>query len=205
MSEIITEEKVFLSCPSDIANKTNITKIVEEELKTANMYYKELLGISFDLKFWKKNPILGRGIPRVQDTINKNFVMNCDIYIGILWTVFGSPPGIDSAGIEYGSGTEEEFYLVKSLNKELWFFFYNCPVRLSDIETEELERVRKFKVRLQEEKIWYAEILSEEDFKTSLRECIKGWVNKQPPVLMKQENKAMLPTKKDFSELNRGF
>jgi hypothetical protein len=205
MSQVITEMKVFLSCPNDITNKTNIVKIVEEVMETANIFYKELLGISFDLKFWKKDSILGQGTPRVQDTINKNLVMNCDIYVGVLWTRFGSPPGIDSSGIEYSSGTEEEFYLAKSLNKELWFFFYNHQVQPTDVKTEDLERVMKFKAHLQDEKIWYAEISSEKDFKTSLYRCIEGLVNKQPPVLMKQENKTMLPTKDDFSKLNRGF
>lgn len=134
--------KVFLSCPQDIVEEESIIEIVEEIIRDANIYYKSF-NMEFDLIPWKENLSLGKGEPRPQDRINNRLVENCDIFLGILWTRFGSPPGINIEGKSYSSGTEEEFYLAKRLDKHLWVLFCEYPVMPSKIDSKLLEQLEK--------------------------------------------------------------
>ncbi len=203
MSESFTEINVFLSCPDEIITKTNFKDIVENELKAVNTYYKDTFGVCFDLKHWKKNPILGRGVPRVQDVINQYLIKNCDIYIGILWKSFGNPPGKNANGIEYSSGTEEEYYFAKDLNLELWFFFYNPRADL-DIDSEGIAKIKKFKDQLKKDQIWYCDFYSNDELKEVLKESINGYINKKYSVIPKKITQTEAK-KEDFRKLNRGF
>lgn len=203
MSESFTEINVFLSCPDEIITKTNFKDIIENELKAVNTYYKDLFGVCFDLKHWKKNPILGRGVPRVQDVINQYLIKNCDIYIGILWKSFGNPPGRNANGIEYSSGTEEEYYFAKDLNLELWFFFYNPRADL-DIDSEGIAKIKKFKDQLKKDQIWYVEFDSGDNLIEFLQKSIARYVNGRYSIPLKKASQFKLK-REDFRKLNRGF
>ncbi len=201
--------KIFLSCPQDIVEEGNIINIVERIIQEVNFYYKSF-DIKFDLTYWKKSPSIGKGEPRVQDRINNRLVKNCDIFLGILWTKIGSPPGINTEGISYSSGTEEEFYLASGLNKDLWMLFCSYSVDISIIDAklvEQLEKVRDFKKHLKEEGILYAEFSSEKEFRDLLKETITEWLSERYFIknIEQEEREEVLPMKSDFEKHNRGF
>ncbi len=164
--------RVFLSCPEDV-REGGFLDIIERLIQDDNIYFKSL-GFQLELRHWKKNIYLGKGEPRVQDTINHRLVENCDIFIGILWKRFGSPPGINLEGINYSSGTEEEFHIAKRLqHKELWIFFCNAPPKsLSEIDTQQLDKVRDFKETLKREQIRYEKFSSEKELRSLLKQAI---------------------------------
>ncbi|MHA1304518.1 MAG: hypothetical protein ACTSPI_12545, partial [Candidatus Heimdallarchaeaceae archaeon] len=201
--------KVFLSCPEDV-REGNYLDIIERLIQDDNNYLK-LFGLQLELRHWKKNIYLGKSESRVQDRINHRLVENCDIFIGILWKRFGSPPGTNLEGINYSSGTEEEFYLVKRLDKELWIFFCNSPPKsLSEIDTQQLEKVRDFKETLKKEQTWYAEFSSKKELRELLQQAIVNWLQERYSIqsmekIEKGEPSTPLPSKEDFKQYNRGF
>lgn len=206
MVDLLKNINVFLSCPKDIIKEGNIVDIVEKIIQQDNIYLRKF-GIQLELKHWKKNVYLGQGIPRVQDRINHRLVENCDIFLGILWTRFGSPPGTNLNEMIYGSGTEEEFYLAQRLDKELWIFFCDFPIRPSKINLQQLEKVRNFKEVLKKEQIEYAEFSSEEEFLRLMKTNISEWLGEKysPERVTEKEMYTSLPTKEDFRKYNKGF
>ncbi len=206
MTTDFEEIKVFLSCPEDAIKEGDFLNVVEQSIQDGNIYFRKF-GLQLELRHWKKNIWLGRGKPRVQDRINHRLVENCDIFLGILWTRFGSPPGTNLEGMSYSSGTEEEFYLAKKLDKELWVFFCDSPISPSKIDTQQLEKVRGFKEALKSEQIEYAEFSSKEGFCRLLKQNISEWLGEKYSIqtIEKGEPFTPLPTKEDFREYNRGF
>jgi hypothetical protein len=202
--EDIKEIKVFLSCPGDLKH---LLPVVDEFLDDENIFLVKNHKIRLELEYWKKNVYLGKGNPRVQDRINERLVSYCDIYIGVLWTRFGMPPGVRKDGITYDSGTEEEFFAALDLKKEVWFFFCDIPVNPSSIDPKQFENVNKFKKRLQELNIEYGNFTEEKQFRRMLISNLTYWFDKQRiiPTEDAGQNSHLLPTIKDFKKLNKGF
>lgn len=179
--------------------------IVEEIIQKENQNYLKKFGFRLELKEWKKDICLGKGTPRVQDRLNP-LVENCDIFLGILWTKFGSPPGTNSGGISYSSGTEEEFYVAYNLDKDLWIFFCDYSVRPSLIDLEQLKKVKEFKEILKRKQVLYKEFSSEEEFRQFFKSNIKMYLSEKYSTKGIEEKKGgPLPTKNDFLKHNRGF
>jgi hypothetical protein len=200
--ETIREIKVFLSCPGDLKD---ILPVVDKFLNYENIDLTKNHNIRLELKHWKKNIYPGKGDPRVQDSINEQLVF-CDIYVGILWTRFGMPPGVRLDGKKYGSGTEEEFFAAKDLEKELWFFFCDRKIKPSKIEPEQLMKVNEFRKRLQEQHILYLDFEEIEELERKLKFNLSEWIYKQNQI--PKEDVAQdthMPTNEDFKEFNKGF
>lgn len=204
--EAIKEIKVFLSCPGDLKD---ILPVVDDFLEEENIFLEKNHKIRLELEHWKKNVYLGKGNPRVQDRINERLVSFCDIYIGVLWTRFGMPPGVREDGITYESGTEEEFFTALHLKKEVWFFFCDIPRNSSDIDPKQLENVKKFKKRLQELNVEYGNFTEKKQFRRMLKSNLSYWFDKQriiPTADMAQNNQLpSIPTIEDFKKFNKGF
>src|SRR5262245_561058 len=96
---------------------------------------------------WERNVI-----PQIDQTpqgVIDNQMPDCDIYLGILRTRFGTPTG------NYGSGTEQEFRAaLERFNNQgkpwISFYFYNGPVELrTRAEREQYDRVCEFRDELE--------------------------------------------------------
>lgn len=203
------EIKVFLSCPEDVIEEGNFLNIIEDTIEYYNQVLPTVTGMRrLQLTHWKKNIFLGRGKPRVQDRINFRLVDSCDIFIGILWTRFGSSPGITTNGLNFESGTEEEFDRARKIVKDLWFFFCDCPINPSKIDIAQLEKVRKFKEILKNKQIEYAEFSSSDEFKKQLKSNLIEFA-KEIHILkdkkIKIPNEVIKPSREEFRKLNRGF
>ena len=134
--------KCFIGSPSDTDEERQICDKVFEEI---NRTLGESLNFRIESKRWERDTIPAFGKDS-QDTINKQ-LSNYDIFVGIMWKIFGTPtPRNDS-------GTEEEFlnaYEIWKKNNEinLMFYFNKEPIPFDDIDNNQIQKVRNFKSKI---------------------------------------------------------
>lgn len=113
-----------------------------------------------------------------QDVINSQIGDEYDIFLGILWTRFGSKT------LNYESGTEEEFYRAlegnQKANKVHIMIYFNIEgVPLDSLDIEQYSKVRSFQKRIAELGCYYFTYVGSENFKNDLRthlyKVIKNW------------------------------
>lgn len=148
----VTLLTVLLSSPSDVADERLMLASVIQEL---NNTWAAALSIQLQLLHWQTHSHPGVG-PDAQALINQQLGDDYDLFIGIMWTRFGTPTG------RAGSGTEEEFNRAlararQSGRVKVLFYFKNDPMPPSDIDPNELVRVAALKLRLRELGILYSE------------------------------------------------
>lgn len=85
-------------------------------------------------------PALG---DRPQAIINRQIVDECDALIGVFWTRFGSPTGTAD------SGTLEEIERTVNAGKPAMLYFSSAPQIPDQIDPEQLQKLREFKKRIQ--------------------------------------------------------
>lgn len=137
------EIQIFVSCPGDVNYYKEAIKVICKSFSDTN---NELF---FTVKDWKD--IVGEYGTRPQEQINEA-VGSYDIYIGILWRRFGTPPGAVNSvtGEEIGSGTEEEFLIaLENWNgfkkPDIHLFFRTDKREVNDLNAlEQLGKVLKF-------------------------------------------------------------
>lgn len=98
MPKNVTVYKVFLASPSDVEEER---KVVDKVISTYNQMHSSD-NLKLELVCWENASFPSFG-DYAQDVINSQIGDDYDIFIGILWTRFGT------ATAKYGSGTEEEF------------------------------------------------------------------------------------------------
>jgi hypothetical protein len=151
MPRQITELQVFVASPSDVDEERHILETVIEELNTT---WSDTLGVRLKLLSWRTHAVPGVGRD-AQDVINRSIPEDYDIFIGIMWSRFGTPTTIA------GSGTEEEFdrafarYRSARDSVRLMFYFKDDPVAPSHIDPEQLGKVAAFKRRLAAEGVLF--------------------------------------------------
>jgi hypothetical protein len=140
--------RVFVASPGDVsAERDTLARLVIGLNQTIAVVAPEK-EISLELVRWETHVFPAAGRP--QAVINE-LIGEFDIFVGIMWTRFGTPSGIAQ------SGTEEEF----SRAYETWekhgrpqIMFYFCqapsPPPASSSEAEQLMRVVRFRQQLSE-------------------------------------------------------
>ena len=116
--------------------------------------------------------------------INSQIGDEYDIFLGILWTRFGSKT------LNYESGTEEEFYRALERSKQadkvhIMMYFNIEGVPLDSLDIEQYSKVRAFQKQIAELGCYYFTYVSSENFKNDLRthlyKVIENWdVNSKP-------------------------
>lgn len=137
--------RIFAASPSDMATERAKVETVAARLKPLA----DDRGIVLDVVDWRSVvPDMGRPEQVILDQLKPT---EWDIFVGVLWHRFGTPPGAADAhtGGEFLSGTEEEFRAVYRLWKEHGrprVMFYRCmrPAPLDALDPEQLKRVRDF-------------------------------------------------------------
>jgi hypothetical protein len=131
--------RVFVSSPNDVKAERDLLNGVVDEI---NRTMGDTGSFVLQLFKWERNVI-----PQIDQTpqgVIDNQMPDCDVYLGILRTRFGTPTG------NYGSGTEQEFRAaLERFNNEgkpwISFYFYNGPVELrSREEREQYDKVCEF-------------------------------------------------------------
>ena len=105
--------RIFAASPSDVAGERTKLETVVDSLKPMADY----LGLTLEVIDWRAVvPDTGRPQQVIFDQLEPT---SWDIFIGILWHRFGTPPGAkDKTGKDYLSGTEEEFKTAYELWKQ---------------------------------------------------------------------------------------
>jgi len=163
--------KVFLASPGDLSEERKIAKVIVEDF---NSQLADALGCQVELVGWE-DTLLGVGRP--QAIINRD-LDGCDLFIGMLWKRWGTPPGTET----YTSGFEEEFHRAIARNEEHGRPEINLllkdldPSLLAD-PGDHLKKVIAFKEQVFAEKKLLAGTFADvRDFESKFRKCIQGYV-----------------------------
>jgi len=143
MPESLKKLRIFAASPSDVASERAKLETVVDSLKPMADY----LGLTLEVVDWRTVvPDAGRPQQIIFDQLEPT---SWDIFIGILWHRFGTPPGAKSKeGKDYLSGTEEEFETAYELWKQHGkprMVLYRCTRALPfDVDPDQLKNVRAF-------------------------------------------------------------
>lgn len=143
MPESLKKLRIFAASPSDVVSERAKLETVVESLKPMADY----LGLTLEVVDWRAVvPDAGRPQQVIFDQIKPT---SWDIFVGILWHRFGTPPGAkDKTGKDYLSGTEEEFKTAYELWKQHGkprMVLYRCIRALPfDVDPDQLKNVRAF-------------------------------------------------------------
>lgn len=126
---------MLISCPGDVEYAVDIAKEVIDEF---NQQFQDTLGIGIRYRYWKNSAYAQSGA-KPQQLLNKQFVEQCDLAIAIFKNRFGTPTD------KYGSGTEEEIEIMLQADRQVFMYFDESPVSTTNIELQQLKKVRDFK------------------------------------------------------------
>lgn len=164
--------KCFIASPSDTMAERNICEEVFHEINTS-------LGVPYNVELqsvrWEKNVRPGIGEDG-QTVINEQVGDQYDLFIGVMYTKFGSPTH------RADSGTEEEFNIAFERSKkekglEIMFYFNDRPISPSQLNINEYNKVKTFRDTIVGTKCLYSMYDGEDDFKAKLKHHLTTYLN----------------------------
>ena len=165
--------RVFLASPGDLKDERIAIRDVVIEF---NESWADALGYQIDLMGWEDT--VSR-VGRPQDIINQE-LDKCDLFIGMIWRRWGTPPDIDG---EYTSGFQEEFdrsvaRRERDESPEIALFFKEISDDLMDDPGDDLKKVLNFRQQIiSEKKILFQEFPTDKEIEELARKCITRFVN----------------------------
>jgi tetratricopeptide (TPR) repeat protein len=137
--------RIFAASPSDMATERAKIETVVSMLKPLADY----LDIVLDVVDWRAAvPEMGRPEQAILDQLKPT---EWDVFIGILWHRFGTPPGgrDPQTQKDYLSGTEEEFktaYRLWQQDRKPRIMMYRCmrAPPMDALDPDQLKRVKEF-------------------------------------------------------------
>lgn len=141
----ITAYDLLVSCPSDVLNCLDIIK---DSTENFNRVFGVINNIEVTTKHWSTDSYPQSG-DKPQELLNKQFVRDCDAAVAIFWTRFGSPTD------KYGSGTEEEIEDMITAGKQVFMYFLDKEVSLSEVNIEQYNKVIDFKEKYKGRGIYF--------------------------------------------------
>lgn len=138
------EIKIFVASPGDVSKER---KIVYKVINRLNLGLCCHLGIILKPFLWENNARPSVGRPQ-EIIFNQFSPKDWDVFIGILWSRFGTESGYEKDGHHY-TGTEEEFkkaYEEWKLNKKIEIMFYRSikPLDYRTIDVDQINAVKNF-------------------------------------------------------------
>lgn len=178
MPKTYTALRIFVASPSDVADERQLLESVVNEL---NLLWSEQLNITLDLIRWETH-----SFPSVstdaQSVINEQIGDDFDIFVGILWTRFGT------ATPRAASGTLEEFERAYKRWKQdpnsirIMFYFKNSQISPDHLDGAQLTKVHEFRKTLPDNGVLYWTFDTPESFSTFLRihlsRAVQDWKKK---------------------------
>lgn len=159
--------KCFIASPSDVADeRSHVKKIIE----TLNPVFMER-GLRVEPIMWENNAIPAIG-GDAQEIINAQLKpAESDIVIGIFGTRLGSPtPRAESGTAEEIRAAVEAWKAGSGIHLQV--YFSNCPVRPSDTDNSQLQRLQEFKASIRSLGCLTYEYESLEDFEAKVQQGI---------------------------------
>lgn len=136
---------IFLASPGDVSEERNR---LAEVVARWNRAWTRHFGIRLELLRWEDDayPDIGDD---AQDVINHQIPDDWDMFVGVMWSRFGTPTG------RSGSGTQEEFESALARHRaapgsvSVLFYFKDAPLAPSKIDVSQLQQVQAFKKSMQ--------------------------------------------------------
>lgn len=175
----IYQYKLLISHPSDINEEINY---INEIIKKYNEHQGRMDGINIYTVEWGTHtyPMFDYKHEGPQGLINKQLVYECDGVIAIFWNRIGSPTK------KHISGTVEEISKMVEAGNDVLIYFCEKPIKNSEIDGKQLEKLQQFKKEYQEKGIYqtYSKPKEfkekfEQQFKLFIGNEVKSRLNKQ--------------------------
>jgi hypothetical protein len=180
--------QIFVASPSDVQDER---EQLEEIVSEANRSWAKSAGLRLELLKWENiiHPGFGQD---AQSVINSQVGDNYDIFVGILWSRFGSETA------RAGSGTEEEFDRAlarfRSTGRpEVLVYFKDTPLPPSKIDPDQLEKVQNFREKVNENGGLYGSFKDSDSFQSSLRVHLSMVIQK-PTINSVNKELSLIPT-----------
>lgn len=156
MKTNVLQYKLLISHPSDIKEEvTCIRRLIKKYNETQGIIDKiNILPLEWGHDTYPELDNEGKG---VQEIINKQIVYDSDGVVAIFWHRIGFPTK------EHCSGTVEEISNMIKENKDVLVYFCKEKIELDEIDSEQLDKLKKFKKAYQNQGI-YKEYTTIEDF-----------------------------------------
>lgn len=156
--------RLFLASPGDVNPERIITTEIVNEL---NLIWSRFLGLVVELIRWETHAYPGVA-DYSQDVINKQVADEYDVFIGIMWSRFGT------ATQRAGSGTEEEFDRAYNRHRRdpgsvRIMFYFKTATAPTDTVSEQAVKVVEFKRRIGRQGVLYWDFEDERAFAPLLR------------------------------------
>ena len=167
--------KCFIASPSDTTQERNAC---EEVFADINNTLCPAYNIHLKSVRWENDVHPGVGLDG-QDVINHQVMDDYNLFIGIMHARFGTPTH------RAGSGTEEEYDIAYSkhqnneIDEIMFYFCTKSPDNLDSIDTGQLEKIRAFKDKIQNQGVLYWSFTDVDDFKKQLRLHLCQFINKK--------------------------
>jgi Domain of unknown function (DUF4062) len=147
LSQLIRKLRVLISSPSDVGEERDH---LDQAIRDLSSTWGDSLGVVLEPVRFEQNAHPGAA-SYAQDRINEDIGDDYDIFVGILWTRFGTETPVAE------SGTEEEFNRAclrwEADNDSVSIMFYfrtSSPGSLDEIDLEQYARVREFQAKLRQ-------------------------------------------------------
>lgn len=138
MKTNVLQYKLLISHPSDIKEEvTCIRRLIKKYNETQGIIDKiNILPLEWGHDTYPELDNEGKG---VQEIINKQIVYDSDGVVAIFWHRIGFPTK------EHCSGTVEEISNMIKENKDVLVYFCKEKIELDEIDSEQLDKLKKFK------------------------------------------------------------
>lgn len=161
MARQTTTYDLLVSCPGDVVDKGYLSA-VEDSVAQFNSTFGKFNSVNLQVVHWSKDSYPESG-DRAQGLLDAQIVDGSDAAVALLFTRFGTPTDT------YGSGTEEEIERMLQFHKQVFMYFINESVKMSEVDLGQYERVQDFKTRYSTlEKGVYREVESPEELQGEL-------------------------------------
>ena len=172
MSSIRRVLRVFLASPGDLTEERKAIRQVVDEY---NESLADNFGYHIELLGWE-DTVAGYGRP--QHIINEE-VDRCDMFLGMIWKRWGTPPDQDG---RFSSGFQEEYEhsiarRERSKSPDISLFIKHVPDDLIADPGDDLKRVLEFREKITSEKrLLFQNFSGTLDLAKLARKCIYAYV-----------------------------
>jgi len=169
-----TVVSIFLSSPSDVKeDRSRIVSIIQ----AWNQRNGRERSLFFNVLTWEDfvAPAIGES---GQEVVNEQVGDDYDIFLGVMWSRFGTPTSIAK------SGTEEEFNRVVDRHRlgegvSVCFLFKNADIPMKILDGEQFISVRKFKEFVSDSGCLYREYVDDASLINSMNLILDRFANAQ--------------------------
>jgi len=180
MDPSIRKFRVFIASPGDLAREREVAR---EVVRSVSLRLGDRGGLVLEPIGWEDVPI---DVGRPQALINP-LVRECDLFVGILWSRFGTETGVAE------SGTAEEFVEAERVRQEtgdrptIKVFFSDAPVPMDRLRggdgRMQFDKVQAFRDRYVAERRGLAKTYKDvHEFRDLLRQELEAWCAERSPV-----------------------